>query len=168
MISQLKAIIFDFDGVLTDDRVYVDQEGRESVCCSRSDGLGFDILRKTGIKLFILSTETNPVVAMRGEKIKVPVIQGTRNKSESLQNLAANKSFPLDQTLFVGNDVNDLPAMRLCGYSACPADAHPLVRKQATYVLARAGGHGVVREIVEEILKIDILKAWHPPGHPLE
>lgn len=152
--------MFDFDGVLTDDRVYVDQDGREAVCCSRRDGIGFDILRGTGLKLFILSTETNPVVAKRGEKIKVPVVQGSRDKAGSLRALAAAEGFELAKTLFVGNDINDLPAIRLCGFSACPSDAHPSVKAAVTHVLETPGGQGVTREIIEKILAIDPEKAW--------
>lgn len=161
-LSSLDAIIFDFDGVLTDDRVYLDENGRESVCCSRRDGLGFDILRRTGLRLFILSTEKNPVVSRRGEKLQVPVMQGVADKLAALKELGCD----LTRTLFVGNDVNDLPAMRACGFSACPADAHPAVLAEATFVLATLGGMGVVREIVEGLLGIEPISGWH--GSPPE
>ena len=152
--------MFDFDGVLTDDRVYVDQDGREMVCCSRRDGIGFDILRKTGIKLFILSTETNPVVAKRAEKLRIPAIQGSKDKAESLRQLASRESLDLPTTLFVGNDINDLPAFRLCGHSACPSDAHPSVKAAVTHILETPGGQGVTREIIEKILKLDPESTW--------
>ena len=158
--DQLSAIIFDFDGVLTDDRVYVDQDGREMVCCNRRDGLGFDILRKTGIKLFILSTETNPVVARRAEKLQIPALQGSRDKAESLRKLVAAEGIDLAKTLFVGNDVNDLPAIRLCGFSACPSDAHPSVKTAVTHVLRTPGGQGITREIIEKILHLDAEILW--------
>jgi len=159
-MPKITTIIFDFDGVLTDDRVYVDQEGREMVCCTRRDGIGFDILRKLDLRLFILSTETNPVVARRGEKLKVPVVQGSRDKAADVQKLANEHGFSLSETLFVGNDINDLPAMRACGLSACPADAHPCVKKQATYILETPGGAGVTREILEKILGWSEEKIW--------
>ena len=158
--SSISAIVFDFDGVLTDDHVYVDQDGGESVCCSRRDGIGFEILRATKLKLFILSTETNPVVAKRGEKIKIPVVQGSRDKANSIRALAAAEGFDLAQTLFVGNDINDLPAIRLCGFSACPADAHPAVKFAVTHVLATLGGQGVTREIIERLLQINESDSW--------
>jgi YrbI family 3-deoxy-D-manno-octulosonate 8-phosphate phosphatase len=158
--TSLSAIVFDFDGVLTDDRVYVDQDGREMVCCSRRDGIGFDILRKTGIKLFILSTETNPVVAKRAEKLRIPAIQGSKDKAESLRQLASRESLDLPTTLFVGNDINDLPAFRLCGHSACPSDAHPSVKAAVTHILETPGGQGVTREIIEKILKLDPESTW--------
>ncbi len=160
--SDIESIIFDFDGVLTDDKVYVDQDGREMVCCSRKDGIGFDLLRPSGIQLFIVSTERNPVVSRRGEKLKIPVIQGVPDKVSAIKELAYAHRFSLGRTLFVGNDVNDLPAMRACGMSACPADAHPIVRESVTVVLDSTGGNGVAREIAESILKIDPLAKWQP------
>ena len=164
-ISDLAAIIFDFDGVLTDDRVWVDQDGREMVCCNRRDGIGFDVLRNTDIRLFILSTETNPVVLRRAEKLRVPCIQGCRDKASAVQDLALREGFSLDATLFVGNDLNDLQALRRCGYSACPSDAHPIIKSAATYCLSTPGGHGVVREIVESLLQIDMTVALSSAGH---
>jgi len=89
--DSLDCIIFDFDGVLTDDRVWVDQDGREMACCSRRDGLGFDILRQSGLKLFILSTETNPVVSQRAAKLKMPAMQGCADKARALTRLAAEE-----------------------------------------------------------------------------
>jgi len=156
-IPQPQTIIFDFDGVLTDDRVWVDQDGREMVCCSRRDGLGFDILRQSGLKLFILSTETNLVVSQRAAKLKVPAIQGCADKAKALIELAAKEGIDLSRTLYVGNDLNDLAAARLCGFVACPADAHPQLKAIATYCLSTYGGSGIVREIVEQVLGIDVV-----------
>ncbi len=150
--DSLDCIIFDFDGVLTDDRVWVDQDGREMVCCSRRDGLGFDTLLQTGLKLFILSTETNPVVSKRAAKLKVPAIQGCADKASALVDLAAKEGIDLSRTLYVGNDLNDLEAIRLCGYSACPADAHSAIKDVATWVLKAGGGQGVTRDIIELVL----------------
>lgn len=155
-LSELDAIVFDFDGVLTDDRVWVDQDGRETVCCSRRDGLAFDVLRKTHLKLFILSTEKNTVVAKRAEKLRIRAVHGASDKAASLRALAKEEGFPLDRTLYVGNDVNDLPAAALCAFVACPSDAHPSVKAMTTYCLSTPGGSGIVREIVEQILSIDM------------
>lgn len=153
----LQCIIFDFDGVLTDNMVYVDQDGRESVRCSRGDGLALDALRKTGIMLFILSTEKNPVIAARGAKINVPVHQGVGSKPDALRTLAADQGFDLARTMYVGNDLNDYHAMLLCGFKACPRDSHPRIKDMADIVLETAGGSGVVREIVEDVLRLDML-----------
>ena len=154
---QLEAIVFDFDGVLTDNRVFVDENGREMVCCHRGDGLAFDVLKQTHLQLFILSTETNPVVTSRGEKLRVPVYQSTKDKKFSLERLASEKNFSLGKTLFVGNDLNDYQVMQICGFSACPSDSHPKILEIATFPLNKKGGNGVVREIVEQTLQIDIL-----------
>jgi N-acylneuraminate cytidylyltransferase len=159
--NSLQAIVFDFDGVLTDDRVWVDQDGRETVCCSRRDGLGFDLLRATGIQLFILSTETNLVVAQRAKKLKISCIQGSNDKALAVQALARDNGFSLSEVLYVGNDINDLEAMKLCGYSACPSDAHAEVKKITTFHLQTSGGNGVVREIVESLLGLDPAQAWN-------
>lgn len=156
--KKLEAIIFDFDGVLTDNQVYVGQNGEEWVRCNRGDGLGFDILKNTHLKLFILSSETNPVVSQRGDKLKIPVYQGTKNKKSVLESLAREEKFELSQTLFVGNDINDFYAMKACGFSACPADSHRKILKIATFPLKCRGGKGVVREIIENILNIDLMK----------
>jgi len=156
----IQAIIFDFDGVLTNDKVYIDQDGREMVCCSRKDGIGFDLLRDTNLKIFIVSTERNPVVTRRGEKLRIPVLQGVCDKAATIRELATKHNFCLSQTLFIGNDINDLPAMRICGYSACPRDSNQLILSEASFVLKTKGGDGVAREIAESILSIDALALW--------
>lgn len=161
MRLDLSALILDFDGVLTDDRVWMDQSGSEMVCCSRRDGLAIDVLRSMEVKVLILSTETNPVVEARARKLKVPVIQGSVDKAGALADLAERDSFSLANALYVGNDINDIKAMNACGYSACPADAHPAVAAIAKFVLNTCGGQGVVREVVEDILGIDILQQWN-------
>jgi 3-deoxy-D-manno-octulosonate 8-phosphate phosphatase (KDO 8-P phosphatase) len=156
--NDLEAIVFDFDGVLTDNNVFVDQYGNETVRCNRSDGLGFDVLRLMSAKLFILSTEENPVVTSRGKKIKVRVYQGVSDKVKSLKLLAKKENFQLSKTLYIGNDLNDYNAMQACGYSACPSDSHPRILKKAKFCLKTKGGQGVVREIVEQLLGIDSLE----------
>ena len=158
-LESLESIVFDFDGVLTDNRVWTDADGREMVACHRGDGLAFDVLRAMSMKVFILSTETNPVVAARAQKLCVPCLQSIGCKAEALRELSVEHQFPLRHTLFVGNDLNDLAAMDLCGYRACPADAHPVVRSHAHVVTGAVGGNGVVRELVEEHLSIDMDKA---------
>ena len=155
-LKGLEAIIFDFDGVLTDNAVYVGQDGYEMVRCSRSDGLAFEALRSLPLKLFILSHEANPVVTARAAKLKVPAVQGSHNKLEDLESLAQREHFSLEHTMFVGNDVTDLGAIRRCGMSACPSDGHGKVLDAATFKLASRGGEGVVRELVEDVLGIDV------------
>ena len=127
------------------------------VCCSRADGLAFDVLRNSPLKLFVLSTETNPVVSARAAKLKIRAVQGLSDKRAAIAALAEKEGFSLSRTLFVGNDLNDLNAMLSCGMSACPSDSHSKVLAAATFKLKARGGHGVVRELVEEIFKIDML-----------
>lgn len=156
-LEKLDALVFDFDGVLTDNRVLLDQNGKEFVYCSRGDGLGFDVLRKLKKPVFILSTEENSVVTARGDKLRVPVIQGVNNKVDALQELATKENVSLDKVLYIGNDLNDYYAMSLCGYSACPADSHASIKQLANITLKTKGGAGVVRELLEDVLKIDFL-----------
>ena len=156
-ISHIKAIVFDFDGVLTDNTVYVDQNGNEMVRCSRADGLAFDALRKTSLALFIVSTEKNPVVTARATKLKIPVLQNCSDKKQTILALAEQSGFHISEILFVGNDLNDYRAMEICGFSACPDDSHPKIRSLATHVLSTQGGAGIVREIVEDLLGLNML-----------
>lgn len=156
-LDSLDAMVFDFDGVFTDNRVWVSESGEESVACSRSDGLALDALRRYQVKLFILSTEANNVVRKRAEKLKIPVFNGVSDKAVALKDLARREGFALDRTLYVGNDVNDLIAMQLCAYRVCPADSHPRIASVATHRLSTNGGYGVVRELAERILNIDVL-----------
>ena len=156
------AIVFDFDGVLTDNRVFVDQNGNEQVCCHRGDGLAFDALQKLKVKVYIISTETNPVVAARAGKLKVPVWQGVRDKLATLKVLAQEKKIDLSRVLYVGNDLNDVHAMIACGQSACPSDSHKKVIEIATYHLKTPGGFGVVRELLEDVFHIDLADILYP------
>jgi 3-deoxy-D-manno-octulosonate 8-phosphate phosphatase (KDO 8-P phosphatase) len=156
-IERLDAIFFDFDGVLTDNKVYISQNGSESVCCSRADGLAFDVLRKTNLRLFIISRETSPVVKARAAKLKISAAQTVTSKVDLCRQLARKEKFSLRRALFVGNDLNDYDAMRLCGYSACPADSHPAIKKIAQIVLKTKGGQGVVSEVLEDVLGVDII-----------
>jgi YrbI family 3-deoxy-D-manno-octulosonate 8-phosphate phosphatase len=149
---EIDAVVFDFDGVLTDDHVWVDEQGHELVRCDRGDGLGVARLREAGIPVWVLSSESNPVVAARCRKLGVPVQQGLRDKGAALGALAAEHGFDLGRVVYVGNDVNDLSCMEQVGFSVAVADAVALVRERADWVLARPGGRGAVRELCERIL----------------
>ena len=149
MKDKVDLIVLDFDGVLTDNSVYVFEDGREAVRCTRADGMGCDLLRAEGIELLILSTEENPVVTARARKIKVAVHQGIRDKGAALSALLDEKKIDPARVLYVGNDVNDLGALALVGWPVAPADAHPDVLAIARQVTATRGGEGVVREIAD-------------------
>ncbi|RJP27541.1 MAG: haloacid dehalogenase [Candidatus Omnitrophota bacterium] len=154
-LTSIQLIVFDFDGVLTDNRVLVLENGMEGVFCNRSDGLAFDLLRKVPIPTMILSTETNPVVKVRAEKLKLPVLHGIDNKGIVLQDYCQKEQIDLNHVIFVGNDINDLPAMQIVGYPVAVADAHPAVLKNARYILSAKGGEGAARALVSELLDIE-------------
>lgn len=145
-------IIFDFDGVLTDNRVVVDENGIESVTCHRADGLAMDFLHAHNIPCIILSTETNKVVLVRAAKLRVPVRHSVKHKEAAVLQIAADKDLDLGNVMYVGNDVNDLHAMALCGIKVCPSDAHPKVKEIADYVLSNKGGDAFVRQLCEQLL----------------
>lgn len=146
------AVVTDFDGVHTDDTAFVDGDGGEHVRVSRSDGLGVARLRRAGIPMLILSTETHPVVAARAAKLRAEVRQAVDDKASALSEWAAGHGIPLSRVAYLGNDVNDLAAMALVGWPVAVADARPEVRAAARRVLGRRGGDGAVRELAELVL----------------
>lgn len=148
----VRAVVTDFDGVHTDDTAIVDADGGERVRVSREDGMGVSLLRRAGIPMLILSTEVNPVVRARADKLRVPVLHGIDDKESALRSWAEQNAVALADIAYLGNDVNDLPAMRIVGWPVAVADAHPLVREEARVVLTRRGGDGAVRELVERVL----------------
>jgi len=162
IINDIDAMVFDFDGVLTNNQVHILQSGEELVSCSRADGLAFEVLRKLNKPAYILSTEKNPVVSVRANKLKVPVIQGVDNKVGAIKVLAKKENFCLKKILYVGNDINDYRVMRKCGYTACPADSHKQIKEIANVILKTDGGKGVVREILEEVLLLDFIEILYP------
>ena len=157
-LDNIEAFIFDFDGVMTNNSVYLDEFGNEVVKCSRADGLAFDVLRKLKKPAYIVSTEKNAVVQARAKKLKVQVIQGVDDKVLAVKELCDKKSYNLQNIFYVGNDVNDCLIMKLCGHSACPADSHIEVKKIAREVLTTKGGNGVVRELLESVLGLDFIQ----------
>lgn len=148
-LDGVRLVVFDFDGVFTDDRVIVFEDGREAVACLRGDGLGLARLREAGFEARVLSSETGPVVAARCRKLGLACRQGVRDKGAGLRALADEAGVTLAQVAYVGNDANDLPALLRAGLAVAVADARPEVRAVAHLVLSRPGGHGAVREICD-------------------
>jgi YrbI family 3-deoxy-D-manno-octulosonate 8-phosphate phosphatase len=146
------AVVTDFDGVHTDDRAYVDQDGREIVGVSRSDGMGVDLLKRSGVRVLVLSTEQNPVVATRARKLGVPVLHGLADKRAALADWLAAEGLDPARVAYIGNDVNDLGCMALVGWPVAVPEAHPKVRAAARVVLTRQGGSGAVRELSDRVL----------------
>ena len=151
-MGSIKLIIYDFDGVMTDNKVYVDQNGNESVNVNRADGLGVSEIKKLGLQQFIVSTETNPVVSARARKLGLPCLQGIENKSLEIASYSQKNHISLDTVAYVGNDINDMEAMKMVGTTFCPADAHEKIKNISDHVLSTKGGDGVVREILEFLL----------------
>ncbi len=151
--AKVALVVFDFDGVMTDNRVWVDQDGREMVATSRAEGPGLRRLEARGIRTLVLSSEVNPVVTARCRKLEVPVLQGARDKAGALLRHLESEKIDAREVVYLGNDVNDLPCFPLVGCAAVVADAEPEALRQADLVLTRQGGRGAVRELCELILK---------------
>jgi YrbI family 3-deoxy-D-manno-octulosonate 8-phosphate phosphatase len=149
---RIRALVTDFDGVHTDDRVIVQQDGSEAVRCSRRDGMGIEILRERGLHLLILSREQNPVVGARAAKLKIEVQHHIREKLPALDDWRRDKGLEWHEIAYVGNDVNDVDCMKACGFSFAPADAHDSARSIATVVLGRDGGNGALRELCDYLV----------------
>lgn len=153
MWENIKLVISDFDGVMTDNRVFVDEEGKETVCVSRADGQAIHMLRSMGIDVVILSTEINGVVGKRAEKLKIECIQNVSDKAECLKEYCKERDIPLQNIAYIGNDINDYEAMRLAGIKIVPSDAYEEVKSIADYVTEAKGGYGVVRDVAGAIKK---------------
>ncbi len=154
--GDLDAVVLDFDGTQTDDRVWVDGEGGERVAVHRGDGMGVAALRRAGIEVLILSTEAHPVVSARAAKLGVECLQGVDRKGEALVAWCAAKKLDPQRVLYLGNDVNDLPCFAEVGWPVAVGSAHPPVRAAARAVTTVPGGHGAVREIASWILGKDL------------
>ena len=154
IIMGLKLVAFDFDGVFTDNRVIVSEEGTESVMCCRSDGLGLSRLKELGISVVILSTEPNKVVAARAGKLKIKSVHGCEDKLSVLKETADSMGISLKETAFVGNDINDAECLSHAGLSVVVSDAYEEVRPLAKIALERKGGYGAVREICDIIYNV--------------
>ncbi|MBQ0996731.1 MULTISPECIES: N-acylneuraminate cytidylyltransferase [Streptomyces] len=150
--ADIDAVVLDFDGTQTDDRVLIDSDGREFVAVHRGDGLGIAALRRSGLKLLILSTEQNPVVAARARKLRIPVLHGVDRKDLALKQWCEEQGIAPERVLYVGNDVNDLPCFALAGWPVAVASAHDVVRGAARAVTTAPGGDGAIREIAGWIL----------------
>ncbi len=155
MPRKVDLIICDFDGVLTDNRVWVDRDGRESVAAYRSDSIRVKEMRATGIEVMILSSELDPVVAARAKKMGVEAIQGVaiHDKGRVMREVLEQKNVKAENVIYIGNDLNDLPCFEVAGWAVAVADAYPEVLRAADFVLSKAGGHGALRELCDLILK---------------
>ena len=150
--TRLDALVFDFDGVFTDNRVTVLEEGREAVVCSRGDGMGIELLRKAGWPMVVLSKEPHPIVSARCAKLRLECQQGVDDKLPALARWLDGRGFAPERTLYVGNDINDLTCLTAVGCPVVVADAHPEAARAARIILEKPGGQGALRELAELIL----------------
>lgn len=150
-VKNVRLIVYDFDGVLTDNRIFLDEKGIESVMLNRADGLAIEILKKLGVNQIILSTETNRVVEKRANKLGILALIGIENKKETLLAYCQENDIPVENVIYIGNDLNDLEAMKIVGYPVCPSDASIEIKNISKIILDSPGGAGVVRELTEYI-----------------
>jgi 3-deoxy-D-manno-octulosonate 8-phosphate phosphatase (KDO 8-P phosphatase) len=149
VMRTIRLVAFDFDGVFTDNAVYVLQDGSEAVRCFRGDGIGLEKLKSLGVDLVIISTETNPVVSARARKLGIPCVQACKDKRAALEDMARDKGISLAEVAFVGNDINDLPCLTAVGFPIIVQDAHPDVIPYGRYRTTSPGGRGAVRELCD-------------------
>ena len=152
-LANIKTVISDFDGVLTDNSVIVSDKGNEYVSCSRSDGIGFNILFSKGIHCFILSSEISKIVQHRARKMGVEAFNGVKNKKFFLQKYCKENHINLNQIAYIGNDLNDLEVMKIVGLPICPGDAWDEIKDISKIILNTNGGKGVIREFSSIISK---------------
>jgi len=157
--SKIKLLVCDFDGVMTDNKVYTDENGKESVRCDRGDGLGVEYYRKKGGKVLVISKEKNKVVEARCKKLGIRVFYGIDSKLDLFKQEVKKLNLTMQEVCYIGNDINDLECIKEAGIGVVVNDSYPEVKKIANYITKRKGGEGAVREICELLLYV---KGIHP------
>ena len=152
-LKDIRLIVYDFDGVMTDNRVYIDQNGNETVQVNRSDGLAVSEIKKLGIKQIIISTETNPVVSARAKKLNIFCLQGIENKKVALIDYCQKNDYQLQNVAYIGNDINDKEVMGIVEFKFCPYDSYESIKMISDHVFYTKGGGGVIRELLDLIKK---------------
>ncbi len=156
--KKISLIAYDFDGVMTDNTALLFQDGKEAVRINRSDGLAINIIKNIGIEQIIISTEINPIVSARADKLKIRVIQNCSDKKKAMVLYCEQHSINLHDVIFVGNDINDLEVMQIVGYPVCPKDAYREIIDISKYVTKSKGGEGVIRDLAEHLFGENIKK----------
>jgi YrbI family 3-deoxy-D-manno-octulosonate 8-phosphate phosphatase len=157
--SEIRLVVFDFDGVFSDNRVWTNDRGEESVACFRGDSAGLRRLDEVGVDYFLLTSETNDAVLARARKIRIDCIRGIDDKLPVLRDELERRGFTLAETAYLGNDINDAECLAVVGLPVVPADAWPEVLPLAKLVLTRAGGHGCVRELCDAVWRAKRVEA---------
>lgn len=159
VLRQIRLLATDVDGVLTDAGMYYSENGDEWKKFNTRDGMGLKLLQKAGLITAIVTQERTKLVARRAEKLAIPELhQGIMDKLPVIRAMAERYGLTLRQVAYIGDDINDLEALRAVGWSASPADGMPVVRAAVDYVCEKKGGEGAVREIVEMILEAQAAK----------
>ena len=158
--SKIKFLVMDFDGVFTDNKVYTDQKGRETVMSDRGDGLILDLFREhSDVRLLILTKEPNPVNLARAKKLKIPCVNRVDNKNEYFKKEISKRKLSNKEVCFMGNDLNDIGCIKEAGIGVAVVDSYPQALKVSDYITKHKGGHGAIREICEFIM---YAKKMHP------
>ena len=150
-LTAVRFAVFDFDGVFSDNRVWTNDRGEESVACFRGDTMGLRRLDEVGVEYLVLTSETNDAVAARARKMRADCIKGVEHKLPVLHAEVERRGVSLAETSYLGNDVNDAECLAVVGLPVVPADAWAEVIPLARLVLTRAGGHGCVREFCDAV-----------------
>ena len=152
--ANIKAVVFDVDGVLTDGGLWYGPTGEVMKRFDVKDGHAMVLARLTGLPIAILTARTSPIVEVRAQELKLArVFQGRREKGPAFEELCSELGFAPAEVAYMGDDVNDLPALTRAGLSGCPADAVSMVREAVQFVSTRPGGHGAAREFIELVLQ---------------
>ncbi|MCB4790713.1 MAG: HAD hydrolase family protein [Elusimicrobia bacterium] len=154
-VHDIKLIIYDFDGVMTNNTVMIDQDGKEYVTVSRSDGLAVILIKKMNIPQLILTAETNHIVSNRAKKLGIDIIQTVENKLYSLKDYLIKNKINREGVVYLGNEINDMEAMKYVGFSVCPADANEKIKKISDIVLKTKGGYGAIREFFDILMGVE-------------
>ena len=150
-LNNITLIVYDFDGVMTNNKVILREDGLESVTVNRSDGLAIGIIKRAGIRQLIMSTEKNCIVTKRAEKLMIPVLQDVNDKRDALVKYCQGLSIDLCHVVYIGNDLNDVAVMKLVGWPLCPEDAYSEAKAASIFIIPAKGGDGVIRMLLNFI-----------------
>lgn len=153
ILQATAALFLDFDGVLTDNRVFVSGDGTESVVCWRGDGMGIERVKMLGIGVFVISTESNEIVRARASKLDIPAYSGIADKAKAVRLICDRENIAIDNTIFIGNDINDIPAFKVVRIPVGVADISDEAKTFVNFVTEKCGGRGAVRELCDVIYR---------------